>query len=277
MNDMTYSGRPMHFISGLPRSGSTLLSALLRQNPRFHAHMSSPLAGLVNDLLNGMGGQNEYSLFISDQQRQRIMRGLFDQYYGEEYSASVIFDSNRAWCSRMALLHSLFPSSKVIACVREVPWIIDSIERLIQRNTLSPSVLFNYQAGGTVYSRTDGVANADGMLGYPYNALKEAFYGAHASRLLLVRYESLVDNPQAVLDGIYAFIDEPPFKHNADNVQFNAREFDQRAGTPGLHDVMPSVQAASRSTILPPDVFARFSRDAFWQHPQHNPHGVKIL
>jgi hypothetical protein len=27
----------IHFISGLPRSGSTLLAALPRQNPRFHA------------------------------------------------------------------------------------------------------------------------------------------------------------------------------------------------------------------------------------------------
>jgi sulfotransferase len=26
----------IHFISGLPRSGSTLLAAILRQNPRFH-------------------------------------------------------------------------------------------------------------------------------------------------------------------------------------------------------------------------------------------------
>jgi len=26
-----------HFISGLPRSGSTLLAAILRQNLRFHA------------------------------------------------------------------------------------------------------------------------------------------------------------------------------------------------------------------------------------------------
>jgi sulfotransferase len=274
---MTCPEHAMHFISGLPRSGSTLLSALLRQNPRFHAHISSPVAGLVNELLNGMSGQNEFSLFISDQQRQRILRGLFEQFYGKEYSASVIFDSNRAWCSRMALLHSLFPNNKVIACVREVPWIVDSIERLIQRNTFSPSAIFNYQAGGTVYSRADAVANADGMLGYPYNALKEAFYGAHASRLLLVRYESLVDNPQAVLDGIYAFIGEPAFKHDMDNVQFDASEFDQRAGTPGLHDVRPSVRALSRPTILPPDVFARFSNDAFWQHPQHNPHGVKIL
>jgi hypothetical protein len=32
----------IHFISGLPRSGPTLLAALLRQNPSFEAGMSSP-------------------------------------------------------------------------------------------------------------------------------------------------------------------------------------------------------------------------------------------
>jgi hypothetical protein len=36
-----------HFISGLPRAGSTLTAAILRQNPRFHAGMSSPVAGPV--------------------------------------------------------------------------------------------------------------------------------------------------------------------------------------------------------------------------------------
>lgn len=269
--------RTLHFISGLPRSGSTLLSALLRQNPRFHAHMSSPVAGLVHELLNGMSGSNEYALFISDQQRQRILRGLFEQFYGEEFTQPVIFDSNRAWCARMALLHGLFPQSKVIACVRDVPWIVDSIERLVQRNALSPSAIFNFQSGGTVYSRADGVANADGMLGYPYNALKEAFYGAHASRLLLVRYESLVGNPQAVLDGIYAFIGEPAFTHDLHNIQFDAQEFDRRAGTPGLHDVRPSVEVNQRATLLPPDVFARFAHDAFWQNPQLNTQGVRVL
>ena len=37
----------LHFISGLPRSGSTLLAALLRQNPRFSAGNLSivPVAG----------------------------------------------------------------------------------------------------------------------------------------------------------------------------------------------------------------------------------------
>ena len=40
-----------HAISGLPRSGSTLLAALLRQNPRFYAEMTSPVVGLLNGLV----------------------------------------------------------------------------------------------------------------------------------------------------------------------------------------------------------------------------------
>jgi sulfotransferase len=269
--------RALHFISGLPRSGSTLLAALLRQNPRIFAHMSGPLAGLVKGLLDGMSASNEYSVFISDAQRRRILRGLFESYYGEEYPAEVIFDTNRAWCGHLPLLQTLYPGSKVVACVREVPWIIDSIEQLVRRNALSPSSIFSYQSGGTVYSRADGVANVNGMLGHAYNALKEAFYGEHAQQLLLVQYETLVSDPQRVLAAVYDFIGESPFTHDIEHVAFDAEEFDTKAGTPGLHDVRPVVGAKPRQTILPPDVFHRFERDAFWRDPELNPQRVRII
>jgi len=42
--DSAKPSKTFHFISGLPRSGSTLLSAILRQNPRFYAGMTSPVA-----------------------------------------------------------------------------------------------------------------------------------------------------------------------------------------------------------------------------------------
>lgn len=65
-----------HFISGLPRSGSTLLSAILSQNPRFHADMSSPVGGLFGTLLAEMSAKNEGEVFIDDGQRRRILKGL---------------------------------------------------------------------------------------------------------------------------------------------------------------------------------------------------------
>jgi sulfotransferase len=269
--------RPIHFISGLPRSGSTLLSALLKQNPRFHAGMSGPLSGMVSAMHANMSAANEYAVFISQAQKQRILRGVIDNYYGAEYPAEVIFDTNRFWCARMALLDTLLPHSRVIACVRNVSWIVDSIERLVRRNALSPSAIFNYQTGGTVYSRAEALSGGEGMVGNPYNALREAFYGEHAGKLLLVQYETLAGDPQKVLDAVYGFIGEPRFAHDFDDVRYDADEFDQRAGTPGLHAVRQKVGSQARDTILPPDVFNRFANDAFWLDPQANLKNVGIV
>jgi sulfotransferase len=266
----------IHFISGLPRSGSTLLAALLRQNPRFEAGMSGPLAGLFGALLGQMSARNEYSVFIDDAKRQRILHGLFDNFYAE-CDAEVIFDTNRGWCAWMPAIAQLFPDAKVIACVRDLPWIIDSIERLVQRNVFSPSSIFNYSAGGTVYTRANGVASQDGMVGGPYDALKQACYGAQRDRLLLVQYETLTRDPVNTMRAIYDFVGEPVFAHDFDHIDYDVTVFDDRAGTPGLHTVGSAVKSQPRQTLLPPDLFQRFVNDAFWRDPQQVPDDLRIL
>lgn len=266
----------MHFISGLPRSGSTLLAALLRQNPRFEAGMSGPLAGLFGALLGQMSARNEFSVFIDDATRERILHGLFDNFYAGR-SAEVIFDTSRVWCAWMPAIARLFPESKVIACVRELPWVIDSIERLVQRNVFSPSSIFNFEPGGTVYTRAMGVVGPDGMVGGPYDALKQACYGAQTDRLLLVQYETLSTDPAKVMHAIYAFIGEPLYEHDFGRVDYDVTEFDERAGTPGLHTVRGTVKAEPRTTLLPPDLFNRFVNDAFWRNPRDMPEGLQVV
>lgn len=266
----------IHFISGLPRSGSTLLAALLRQNPRFEAGMSGPLATLFRSLLVEMSARNEYSVFIDDVKRERILHGLFDNYYAD-CTAEVIFDTNRTWCAWMPAIARLFPDAKVIACVRELPWVIDSIERLIQRNVLSPSAIFNYSADGTVYTRAYGVVAQDGMVGAPYDALKQACYGTQKERLLLVQYETLTTDPAKTMQAIYAFLGEPAFEHDFAHVDYDVTEFDERAGTPGMHTVRGMVKAEPRTTLLPPDLFNRFIDNAFWRNPQQVPQGLKVV
>ncbi|TBR39254.1 MULTISPECIES: sulfotransferase family protein [Dyella] len=269
--------RRLHFISGLPRSGSTLLSALLRQNPRFHAGMSGPVAGLFTSLLTEMSNRNEFSVFISDEQRARVLGGMVDNFYGPETPGEVIFDTNRSWCARLPAIGKLFPDSRVIACVRDIAWIVDSIERLVRNNALQPSSIFNYAANSTVYGRANGLVGQDGMIGYAFDALKEAFYGEHANRMMLVQYDSLTQDPERVLAAIYQFIGEPAFKHDFDNIVFDASEFDMRSGTPGLHHVRKKVSNEPRDTILPPDLVRRFDGDSFWRNPELNRRGVRIV
>ena len=70
-----------HFITGLPRSGSTLLSALLLQNPRFHAGMTSPVvSSLFKSMINQLSAGSEFGPVVSKEQRRRLVRGLFDSY-----------------------------------------------------------------------------------------------------------------------------------------------------------------------------------------------------
>ena len=44
----------------------------------------------------------------------------------------TIIDTSRMWCSRMPLLADLYPEARVIVCVRELVWVIDSFERIWQ-------------------------------------------------------------------------------------------------------------------------------------------------
>ncbi|MBH8564825.1 sulfotransferase [Nostoc sp. CENA67] len=261
----------IHFISGLPRSGSTLLGALLRQNPRFYASMTSPVGSLVNRMLEAMSEDNEYSVFITPEQKRALTLTIFSTFYQPQGDKEVIFDTNRLWCSKLSLIHELFPGSKVICCVRNVAWIMDSIERLIRKNAFDVSRMFN-NAGerSTVYTRTEALSGGGRLVGFAYNALKEAFYSEHSASLLLVDYDLLTQAPDKTLSLIYQFLEEEPFDHDFDHVEYEAEEFDSRLNTKGLHQVRAKVEFKPRATILPPDLFAQYEGLSFWHNPSNS-------
>jgi sulfotransferase len=254
----------LHFLSGLPRSGSTLLAGLLRQNPSFAAAMTSPVGGLVITLINAMGPQNETAVFLDDTRRRAILRAVVDSYYADGGKA-VVFDTNRMWCAQLPLIAELFPTARVLCCVRNVAWIMDSFERLVRRNAFEPSKLFGSpEERATVYSRTDALANRDRVVGFAYSALKEAYYGEHSDRLLLIGYDILTQRPEACLRLVYRFLEEPWFEHDVTNVEYDEPEFDRRLGAPGLHRILGPVRHEVRQTVLPPDLFQRFAGLTFW-------------
>ena len=267
----------IHFISGLPRSGSTLLAAILRQNPRFHAMMTSPVAGIYMAMQAAVSRKNEAAIYIDDAQKRALLTGVFHNYYHAIGAEKLVFDTNRAWCAKLPALAEHFPKARVICCVRHVPWIMDSIERLMRRNALDLSGIFGFDASGTVYTRVNRLAASDGMVGYALDALREAFYGEQADRLILVGYQALTARPARTLARLYELLGEPPFAHDFDNVEYKAETFDNALGTPGLHTVRRKVAFVRRPTILPPELFARFEGDAFWAAPAAAARNVAMI
>lgn len=254
-----------HFISGMPRSGSTLLSAILKQNPRFHAGMSSPVGSLINGVLEQIGAGSEFYSFFNEDKRIGMCKAIFNAYYEQEMaSKEVIFDTNRMWSARLHQLVELFDDFKVINCVRNPAWVMDSFEMIYRKNPFNYSKMFAPGNRHTVYSRCESMING-GIVGGAWTALKEAYYGEYSDRLLLVDYDILTQYPEKTMKLIYEFIGEPYYDHDFDNVEYSKDEFDDTLGVKGLHTVKKKVQFKSRRSILPPDLFQKYSEMAFWK------------
>lgn len=257
-----------HFISGLPRSGSTLLAAILAQNPKLSTGITTPVGDLFSRALVGMGANSEYRSMISDLQRIAILRGIF---YGFHLWAPgrVIIDTNRYWCSRVPLLAKVFPTSKVLVCVREPQWIFESFERQLRANPLMASKLYPGENAANVYSRADYIAHpVHGVLGFAWHSTKEAYFGAHNNRMYIVDYECLARDPEKELDFIYDFLEIPRFKkHDFDDVKQlpEVKKFDAELGLPGLHTVRSKVAFVEQKSVLPPDLFKKLSWPVFWR------------
>jgi len=263
----------LHLISGLPRSGSTLLSGILRQNPRFRAAIQSPLADVFGAALRAMSAA-ESAMFITPDQRRLILSSVIESFYRHINQDLVVFDSNRSWCSILPAVAELLPSTRVICCIRSPAWILDSIERLVQANPLSVSRMFNHEIGN-VYTRVESLATKQ-LLAPALNALRQAWHSDHANLLVAVRYDSLVKDPALVIDALYRQLGERHFEHDYSSVDYSEPDFDSRLGLPGLHTVAGPVAPRPRQTILPSDLFALYDQQ-FWNAPDGNPRGVIVL
>lgn len=263
---MSYKPKTFHFISGLPRSGSTLLSALLIQNPDVHAAMASPLGPLYGAVSSHLSAKNEVYSHISDVSRERILRGLFDNYYSYT-DKKIIFDSGRYWTSKMSMIVKLFPSAKMICCIRPVEEIVSSFEKLLDSNPLESTAMFGFSSDGNLYSRAEYLRSSKGMIGTALNNLKQAYYGPFSDRLLLVPYDRLVAEPIEVLRQIYDFTGLDPFIHNPQSVEYSADEVDRRLGAKGLHTVRGPVSARANEPRLPPELIRSCRVSNFWANP----------
>lgn len=211
-----------------------------------------------------MGPNFETAQFLDQDARVRVLRGIFQNYY-EPLQQKYIFDNNRRWTANIDLLATLFPSCRLLVCVRPVPAVIDSIEQAIRKDPTLVSVMCDGKTNTTVYERYAMYMRPSSVVGFAYNALKTAWYGPQRNRMLIIRYDDLARFPEDVMNDVHKALDIPPFEYDYENILPipGVKDFDRGLGTPGLHDLLPAVSYEPRPCILPPDIIAACP-PAFW-------------
>jgi sulfotransferase len=252
-----------YFISGLPRSGSTLLSAILRQNPDFYADIASKLPTIVDSTIEIISNSNQGAI-INEVWRKNIIYGIFNGYY-QNIDKPIVFDSGREWTSRTFLLKELFPYTKIICCVRDIISILNSFETIFSKSPLYKNKLLRYT--NDVYSRCHELMNGEtGIVRVPLFYLKEG-YAANPQIIHFIEYENLCKEPENTMRGVYEFLEKPYYSHDFENVEYSNESFDKTCNAKGLHTVRKKVEYNPLKIILPPEIVQKYSEMnmEFWR------------
>lgn len=266
------------FMAGLPRSGSTLLGALLSQNPRIHTEPSSPVMDFVMAINKAVDRNEHYAAFPKQESVFAVVKSIFQAYYWNSQKP-VIFDKNRGWPGQIkGLEQCVVPRAKIVCPVRNIDEVLASLIKIANSNPFNPEtgkpnfidhslLLLNKPINDL--SRCEFIMSDSGMIGQCMGAMQDAVGRGFGDRLHFVEYNLLVSNPQRALDGVYDFIEEERFSgHSFSNIRNHSRENDKEVfSVPTLHEISPVIKKSTTDpkTILPERFYRECQGKEFWR------------
>ena len=220
-------------LAGLPRSGSTLLSSILSENPDIHAEGNSAVCQMMWDLDQSCSYNCKEQLQANDRQQAELdVISAIPHIYYKDVTKPIIFDKNRAWTlpANLFLMQKYIAANpKVIVLERSLIEIVKSFVNIRKENNWEGDL-----EKGLLDDGSDPIVRS-------LNGLKWAKNNNSNNPFLFIQYNDLINNTKEIINQIYKFIDEPIFQHNLNNIINKNPENDKVYNLIGLHDIRPTI------------------------------------
>ena len=242
-------------LSGLPRSGSTILSAILDQNPLIHAEGNSAVCQFMWDMYQS--GTVHAAEQLNGTYRQHtmgdIIAGIPKLYYKDiAPTKKIIVDKCRAWTTPVnitILRKYIDPDIKIIVLERSVTAIIKSFMKLYKKNNWSDAYMHEI---------------AKAMLVPNVEPIMRSIIGINMAKkeqpnktFLFIQYNDLMAQPEATLQRIYDFCGWAPFKHDFQHIVNAHPENDEFYKLKGFHEIRSAISPTENTIVLPADIQAK--------------------
>lgn len=218
----------MHAIAGVPRSGSTLLCNVLNQNPAFYASSTSILPVMVMTLnqvwsqsteLKGDLGRDQEG---TEDRLERTARAMCDAWHLDRRGKTV-FDKSRGWNNLVMPFQRLFPSGKMIICLRDLRDVFASIEKQHRKQPLLDVMVRPEQQG--LSQRAQLMFGPKGLVGSCLRGIKDII--DRRLDVYWLRYEDFAAYPEQTLQRVYAYLGiEQLYPHDYEDVYNTATDPD---------------------------------------------------
>jgi len=228
-------------LSGLPRTGSTLLQNLLVQNTKIQADGNSALCQIMWDAkiscehnaaqqLIGVGKDVSF--------KANFLKNIPSIYYPDS-TGKIVFDKCRTWVNGTNISMArqyISEDIKSIIMVRPIEEIIASFARVASQNNRPPAyeLLLNKDSDflREVHATSTAVNSGD-------------------PNFFFVSYEDLVTDTERTLSGIYRHIGLDRFIHNTQKIVQTVFENDEANDIVGMHTIRPKISYKINKIVLP--------------------------
>jgi sulfotransferase len=225
-------GKSIIFVTGLPRSGSTLLCQLLAQHPDVHSTaLSSPLCHALDTLRRRLSddpfllAQLDADFDAAYARLTSAFRGFLQGWFAAASQPWAV-DKNRGWLSMVETVHHLDPDFRMLVCVRELAQIYGSIESQHQKTILLDFP--DHLADRSRYARADALFAPKGVIGKPLRALQSVhdLDEGIRQRLFYVVFEDLMREPRRVLRDVFEWLGVRPLEIDLGRLDLRPPESD---------------------------------------------------
>lgn len=219
----------MNVITGLPRTGSTLLCNVLNQHPKFYATSTSILPMICASIVSLSSNTDETKGRLNadkDKEIDRALRSIraFCYQWNWREGKEIVFDKSRFWVHNINLLRNINPHAKVIVTVRDLRNIFASVEKQYRHRAIfDPST--NPQAK-QIAVRADDMFSDKGLIGGPLAGIKDML-DRNLPNVFWMKYEDLADRPEEIMRMMYDYFGIPYFNgHDYEDVKNTSEDVD---------------------------------------------------
>ena len=290
---MINNTKQFYFMAGLPRSGSTMLSAILNQNPKIYSGPSSPILGLMMGIETHLAQDELFLAFPKPDQGKEIVQSLLSTYYSD-VTKPIVIDKNRAWINQLPFYMNVptpgqYPGlfgyfekpPKILVPVRDVAEILTSFITMCRRNPYNGQTKINFVDEMLIKSnipltddnRCSVLAGPNGILGQSMAGLREVYMKGMEKYIHLIEYNDLLNDPDKTMMEIYNFLEEEPFSHDFNNLKNIHQERDQEVyGLSDMHAVRGNLHKSSLppEQVLSPEILMQCNGAEFWRNIASN-------
>jgi sulfotransferase len=257
------------FMAGLPRSGSTVLSALLNQHPKIYSSPQTDLLGLLYSMETEIPKFESYRAGLLHKGYASVMYGVADSFYSHIDKPKII-DKNRGWGTPYNfenLSGYVNPDGKVILTMRPILEVLASFVKVSQVSKVKNQHLAYFDHNLWVSHYRDEVDAQVENLMLPNGEIDRAIYSIanllknYKDRVHVVWYQNLLLKPQATMDSVYQFLGVDPVVNNFEKIITADKHNDLSGyGIEGLHDVRKKLVG---SGIKPSDYLSQYSMQKY--------------